>query len=303
MTKNSINNTSSDLQVSAINLAGSTISTTTTNTNLNLVPNGTGKVSISGAYTLPNADGTSGQYLQTNGTTNLSFNTFPAFFKSLNVQTFTSSGTYTPTAGMVFCEIECIGGGGGGGGSEATGLLEMSGGAGGSSGSYSKGLFTAADIGVSKTVTIGAAGSGGIGSSLTDGTDGGTTSVGVLITALGGKGATTGTVRTNVLYVSPTTATIGAGGNLNLYGGTGSYCLGISDSVNFAALSGFGGSSFYGGGALGVAGGQVTLFDYVGQNATSPGGGGGGAVCMPSTIALNGGNGASGMVIITEYIV
>ena len=34
----------------------------------------------------------------------------------VKVTTFASSGTYTPTAGMVYCVIECVGGGGGSGG-------------------------------------------------------------------------------------------------------------------------------------------------------------------------------------------
>jgi hypothetical protein len=44
MTRNSINNTSSDLIVSNLNLTGSTISTTSANSNLILAPNGTGQV-------------------------------------------------------------------------------------------------------------------------------------------------------------------------------------------------------------------------------------------------------------------
>src|SRR5437879_1219197 len=36
----------------------------------------------------------------------------PAFQKN---QVFTGSGTYTPSLGMIYCIIECIGGGGGGG--------------------------------------------------------------------------------------------------------------------------------------------------------------------------------------------
>jgi hypothetical protein len=34
-------------------------------------------------------------------------------FQSVNIQTFTASGTYTPTAGMKYCIIEAVGGGGG----------------------------------------------------------------------------------------------------------------------------------------------------------------------------------------------
>lgn len=36
-----------------------------------------------------------------------------------DIRVFTSSTTYTPTAGMKFCQVECVGGGGGGGGAGA----------------------------------------------------------------------------------------------------------------------------------------------------------------------------------------
>ena len=47
----------------------------TSNQNINLNPDGSGKVQINNAYTLPNADGTNGQVLTTNGTGTLSFST------------------------------------------------------------------------------------------------------------------------------------------------------------------------------------------------------------------------------------
>lgn len=56
-----------ELLVDDLSLNGSTISTTTTNTDLTLSPNGTGKVSIASAYTLPRVDGSNGYVLTTNG--------------------------------------------------------------------------------------------------------------------------------------------------------------------------------------------------------------------------------------------
>jgi len=64
-----------DLLVDDIQINNSTISTTTSNTNLTLSPNGTGKVSISGNYTLPRTDGTVGQALITDGNGSVSFQT------------------------------------------------------------------------------------------------------------------------------------------------------------------------------------------------------------------------------------
>lgn len=56
-----------DLLIDNIELNGNTISTTDTNGNLILSPNGSGKVSIAGAYTLPKVDGSEGYVLTTNG--------------------------------------------------------------------------------------------------------------------------------------------------------------------------------------------------------------------------------------------
>ncbi|CAK9249809.1 unnamed protein product [Sphagnum jensenii] len=94
------------------------------------------------------------------------------------VQKFTASGTYTPTTGMVFCIAEVQGGGGGG--ATAGGAPSTSGG--GGAGGYAKVLLTAAQIGVSQTVTIGAGG----GTS----TGGGTTSLGSLVSCTGGATST-----------------------------------------------------------------------------------------------------------------
>lgn len=62
-----------DLLVDDIEINNATISTTSANTNLILSPNGTGKVSIASAYTLPRVDGTSGQVLVTDGAGSVTF--------------------------------------------------------------------------------------------------------------------------------------------------------------------------------------------------------------------------------------
>src|SRR6185369_12790577 len=93
-------------------------------------------------------------------------------------QIFTSSGTYTPTTGMLYCIVECVGGGGGGGGVTGTASQIYQGGGGGSGG-YSRLIASAATIGASQTVTIGAAGTAGASGS-NNGGAGGDTSVGSL---------------------------------------------------------------------------------------------------------------------------
>jgi hypothetical protein len=62
-----------DLLVDDIQINGNTISTTVTNANLILSPNGNGKISIASAYVIPRADGTIGQVLTTDGAGNVTF--------------------------------------------------------------------------------------------------------------------------------------------------------------------------------------------------------------------------------------
>ena len=108
-------------------------------------------------------------------------------FASIAVQTFAISGTYTPTVGMKYCQIECIGGGGGGGGvgDSTSSSIGMGG---GGSGGYSRKTVAAAAIGASQVVTIGAAGVAGTGAGANGG-NGGVTSVGGICVANGGGGA------------------------------------------------------------------------------------------------------------------
>lgn len=220
-------------------------------------------------------------------------------FDVLNIQTFKSSGTYTPTTGMQWCLIECVGGGGGGGGCAAAGSLgSFGGGAGGGSGGYSKLFASAATIGASKAVTIGAGGGGGASGDNT-GTGGGATSVGVLCVANGGSG---GTGSSGVLNNASGLAAGGAGGTI----GTGTFVIpgqtGFSGVVTTAEVRTIaGGNSVYGPGAPS----SPTLATMNGPNAISTGfggGGGGGLSAQVSGTAAAGGSGTAGVVIVTEFI-
>ncbi len=195
-----------------------------------------------------------------------SFNTLTgAVTTSVVVQKFTASGTYTPTAGMLHCIIECIGGGGGGGGTGGSGTTTNVG-SGGGSGGYSRLYTTAAAIGASKAVTIGTAGAGGTAGANAGGA-GAATSVGVLCVANGGGGG----------GGSASSGTLGAAGA----GGTAG-----------------GGSSYFGGGANG----QVSTASATGIAAGNYGSGGGGAASNSTTTAFAGGAGSIGFVIITEFV-
>lgn len=206
----------------------------------------------------------------------------------IGFQVFTSSGTYTPTSGMVSCLIECVGGGGAGGGCIANSTNSVSG-AGGGSGGYSKSRKLAAAVGASQTVTIGAAGTGGGGA----GGNGGDTSVGTLVIAKGGTGGGQGNVAVPWPAGGPGgvagTGDIAAAGNP---GGGGWWSNQTSDPVN-------GAGSALGGGAPGptpVGGSAAT-----GNNASNYGAGGSPGLTQGGSTNASGSNGSAGIVIITEF--
>jgi hypothetical protein len=180
-------------------------------------------------------------------------------------QIFTGSGTWTKPSGVTKVIAKVVGGGGGAGGSVSAGASQ-SGGAGG---------YTEEEIDVSaiasETVTIGAAGTGGVGANA--GGDGGTSSFGSHCSATGGTGgahlATTGG-----------DGGTGSGGDINMTGGAGSYSTGAC-----------GGNSIFGGGGKYVNAGN-------GGDAGAYGAGGG----SPSADATRtGGDGMGGIIIVEEY--
>ena len=239
-------------------------------------------------------DGNSSQWVQTAPSVSPPS---AAGFGGINVQTFAASGTYTPTPGMKYCQIECVGGGGGGGGAPATAPASVGGGGGGGSGAYSRKTVAAAVIGVSQPVTIGAGGTAGNAAATNAGGAGGATSVAGICVAAGGSGGTG--------YAMPIPSAGGAGGSAG--GGTGDVmaagapgvsCGGSIDGT--ATGGGTGGSSFFGGG--GVRPDTGTGVSAVGSPGSNYGGGGSGAYSCVASVNRAGGAGASGFVIITEYL-
>jgi len=75
MSGNALNNSAPIFDVDNLRLDGNTLSSTDTNGDIVLSPDGTGAVNINSAYTLPTADGTSGQVLSTDGAGAVSFAT------------------------------------------------------------------------------------------------------------------------------------------------------------------------------------------------------------------------------------
>lgn len=187
-------------------------------------------------------------------------------------QIFTSSGTYTPTSGMKYCIIEVLGGGGAGGGS-----IGNNQGFGGAYGGYARKVVSAATIGASQTVTIGAGGTGVSGAS---GNAGGTTSVGSIISATGGSGGPVGNSTTPLL------GGIGSSGDINIRGAS------TPQGIFGIVIGSTGASGPYGAGAIGGSSANGS------SASNNSGAGGGGSYAATFT----GGAGGSGIVIITEFI-
>ena len=222
-------------------------------------------------------------------------------------QVFTASGTYTPTANMVYCIIECVGGGGGGAGATvAAATTGQYGGGGGTSGGLSRTYASAATIGSSQTVTIGAAGSGGS-AGANNGADGGATSVGTLCVANGGKGGKYGSV--SQFGVGGAVAAAGTG-DIAASGsgaGCGPYAT-TSPNTNSYMQSGFGGSSPFGGGGAAVLNGLGGGGAGNGNAGGGYGAGGSGGIVQSQNTSNGifnaaGGNGTAGVVVITEFTV
>lgn len=245
---------------------------------------------FAGAFTFPTTDGTSGQVLVTDGAGSVTWQSAAGDISSVNIQTFTASGTYTPTTNMKYAIIELVGGGGGGGAvAQTTGPgLASSGGAGG----YSRVRVTSAQVGSSQTVTIGAGGAGGAKASPTTGTTGGTTSVGTLCVATGGTG---GAGASGTYTYSIADGGVGTTGDVLL---TGEYAQPNHPNGTLNAPTGRGGNSYFGIGAKPL---DLSV-NSVGNNAVSYGGGGGGANEASGTTGYDGGAGADGYVVITEYV-
>jgi hypothetical protein len=232
-----------------------------------------------------------------------------------NLFVFLFSGVYTPSTGLTYATIECLGAGGGGGGAMSTlatptGNGFVGGGGGGGGGGYSRSLLAAAIIGTAQIpITIGAGGTAGIaqGAGMAHGGTGGTTSFGGLVTAQGGQGGSTN----NPAWGTPPTYRFGApgagalfgAGQVQLMGGAGTRGSSYSwiGTGSDAAFGGQGGGNAY----VGLTGQVWGYPGYGSAGANGPAGvfsqGGGGAYSVSSSTFGNGGQGGNGVVLVTEY--
>jgi hypothetical protein len=184
------------------------------------------------------------------------------------------------------------GGGGGGGGAAATGAGELSIGGGGRGGSFGRRMIAVATLPASVTVTIGAGGVGGSGS---NGGVGGSTTFGSLLTAPGGGGGDK-QGPTTILQTAQAgdAGTVSSTGDINTAGGAGGPGIGVYAASTNGVQGGQGGDSFFGSG-----GGSIN--SGAGNDGVLFGGGGGGAARKESLSAADGGDGASGIVVVELY--
>lgn len=218
----------------------------------------------------------------------------------LNIQVFTSAGTYTPTLGATKAIIEAVGGGGAGGGAPATGAGQLTAGAGGGSGAYVRAAILSNLSSYAGTVvTPGGSGAGVVGAA---GGSGGTTTFGTSISCPGGNsgfaGAIFGAVSAYaIIAAGPGTATSSPTCTLTtLNSDSGS----TGDAAFLAGTSGA--ASFSGRGAdsgLGRGGASISSTGS-GVRGGGYGAGGSGAFGAVSAAAA-GGNGSPGVVMIFEF--
>lgn len=204
-------------------------------------------------------------------------------------QKFTSSGTYTPTSGTKYVIIEMVGGGGGGAGNTTASFGSAGG---GGSGGYIVAILTAAQVGASQTVTIGAA--GGAGATGANGGSGGTTSVGSLLSCGGGGPGT--------YAASASGAAGGAGGSATISTGTDNGAqVGQAGGPGCNVTTGIGGSG--GGTPLGAGAPMQTAGSGFANGVTGSGygAGGSGGPCGSSPGVTTGGAGTAGAVFVTEF--
>lgn len=211
----------------------------------------------------------------------------------IGVQIFNSSTNYTPTPGARSMLVVATGGGGAGGSSNGISSLCGSGGESGTSAIY----FGPA---ISQSVVIGAGGapSASSAATMTQGGSGGQTSFGALAIAPGGQGGW------NSVGSGPGVGgTSGGTGSLIIRSRPGSGVVGNAWGSGLGVRGGDGGSSIWGGNGIGAdanisgAGSGVAT---VGGTANGPGSGGGGGD-SGAVAAVQGGSGASGLVVVFEF--
>lgn len=213
-------------------------------------------------------------------------------------QLLASSGTLVPPPNYFAAIIEGLGGGGGGGSGFGAPSPNVSAGTGGGSSGYFRKLYSAAQLGASASMLIGAAGTGGAPGQNTGSVGGNTvftpSGSGPICTASGGGGGPFGITSTAIQrggYLAGSGSA--SGGDIDIDGQPGSWPLLFGGSTSYQAISGSGGNSFY------WPGGQSSQEEAAGNIARGYGAGGGGGAALTTSRA--GGNGYQGCIIATFF--
>ncbi|WP_370427367.1 hypothetical protein AB9C65_16155 [Klebsiella pasteurii] len=210
----------------------------------------------------------------------------------MGVQVVTSSAMITKSAGAKKWRIRALGAGAGSSAAPATAAGQVSISNGGGAGAYAEGIYDVSALS-SATVTIGSGGVGGTAIS-PNGGDGGTTSVGTLISAPGGKaGLSAGPANPPFQPVANTNSNSPTGWNIIGTSGSGSEAA-VAVSTSYAAGSRGANSQ------LGV-GGSVPAINTPANTGGGYGSGASGCSNGVSQSLNPGASGRDGVVIIEEY--
>ncbi|HCT4450431.1 hypothetical protein [Klebsiella michiganensis] len=210
----------------------------------------------------------------------------------LGVQVVTSSALITKSAGTKKWRIRALGAGAGSSAAPATAAGQVSISNGGGAGAYAEGIYDVSALS-SATVTIGSGGVGGTTIS-PNGGDGGTTSVGTLISVPGGKaGLSAGPANPPFQPVANTNSNSPTGWNIIGTSGSGSEAA-VAVSTSYAAGSRGANSQ------LGV-GGSVPAINTPANTGGGYGSGASGCSNGASQPVNPGSSGRDGVVIIEEY--
>lgn len=212
------------------------------------------------------------------------------------------SGTYTPTPGTQYIEVEMVGGGGGSGGVTST-SSSITTSQGGGPGGYIRFVMTKTQIGTSLSYTVGAAGTRGT-NAPTSGGNGGNTVFGSW-TASGGLGSSSATAPANGGgFAGPPFNTVGTGQLIlnNIGYQNASSCAVMGSQVYASISSGTPTLLSYGGGSpvvyIGLATTAVTSIGITSQGY----GYGACGVMAANGSAVQGALPGGGAIIIREYI-
>lgn len=277
--------------ITASQVIGGGISSITAGTGLS-----GGTITTSGTISLSTSGVTAGTYGDATNTAQIVVNSQGQITSATNIsisagivrvvnRVLVSSGTYIPSSGMQYCEIELVAAGGGGGGVVIGGA-----GGGGGAGGYYRTLHTSTDIGTGVTVTIGAGGLAGT-SGGGDGGNGGSSSFGTFATCNGGTGGQG--------WDSGSSAP-----NRTLGGAGGVVVVGAPGTGDIKIYGQYGQTGFVTSGSvvIGGHGGACPLGFFAGFGATI-GGYGAGGYGIQSTGGLPeaGVDGLNGVLFIREY--